>query len=327
MEPMFRTPVVLPLAPFRVEYSHPFFMVGSCFTDYIGSHLRHLKLEVTLNPFGVVFNPASIAHSLRRLCSEDLFTAQDLGFNDGLFFSYEAHGSFSDPDRDRCLGGLNRAVEEGHKSLKSAHYLMITLGTAWVYVHQQNGRVVANCHKMPSGTFVRQRLSPDRVTELLQGALETVWEINPDVQVVLSVSPVRHLKDGSHENQISKATLLLAVEALCHNFSRVSYFPAYEIMMDELRDYRFYDADMVHPSALAVDFIRDRFVECYFSPQTIKIMDEVAGILRAREHRPLQRGSESFRGFMEEYARRTALLQERYPFLDLAEERKYFDYL
>ncbi len=325
MNALFRTPVDVVPAPFRADYAHPFFLMGSCFSEYTASRLQSMKFRVCCNPFGVVFNPASIARSLLRLCSGKPFCEADLDSNDGLFFSYDVHGSFSDPDREHALEGMNRALSGGHQALKEAKYLMITLGTAWVYVHQQRNEVVANCHKMPPQTFFRHRLDPAGVVALLSDALAAVWKMNPALRVVFSVSPVRHLKDGCQGNQVSKAALLLAVEQLCAENPLVSYFPAYEIMMDELRDYRFYDEDMVHPSATAVRFIWNRFVEQYISSQAQEIMKEVDQIVRAMEHRPLHPQSASFRTFMAGYARRTGQLQKQYPFLDLSQEYTYFN--
>lgn len=325
MSIQFRTPVVMGPAPFQAEYAHPFFLLGSCFAGHIGQRLNELKFNVCCNPFGVLFNPVSTAQSLLRLTHEVPFTSADLEFSGELWFSYDVHGSFSHPDKEKCLSGLNEALATGIEGLKQARYLIITLGSAWVYVHKAQNRVVANCHKIPAGQFIRERLDPLRVTELLEEALISVWKMNPEVQVLFSVSPVRHLKDGCHENQISKATLLLAVEALCGKFPMVTYFPAYEIMMDELRDYRFYDAQMVHPSQVAVDYIWSRFAESYFSPEAQQLMKDISGIIRAFEHRFLHVQSSSSRTFMQEYARRTELLQSQYPFLDFTRERKYFE--
>lgn len=325
MSPLFRTPVVLEETPLRAEYSHPFFILGSCFAGHMGQRLHDLKFTVCCNPFGVLFNPVSIAQSLLRLSREVPFTSADLNYDGELWFSYDAHGSFSHPDSEQCLWAMNEALTAGAQGLRQARYMVVTLGTAWVYVHKEQNRVVANCHKLPAGSFVRERWEPARIATVLEDALTSVWQINPELQVVFTVSPVRHLKDGCHGNQVSKASLLLAVEALCGMFSLVSYFPAYEIMMDELRDYRFYDAQMTHPSPVAVDYIWSRFAETSFSPEAQLLMKEISGIMRACEHRPLHIQSASSRAFMLEYARRTEQLQKQYPFLDLTRERKYFE--
>lgn len=237
-------------------------MVGSCFSDEIGEQMKQRYLQVTCNPFGTLYNPLSIAQALSIQFAEVSFQ-----FHDGLWHSMAHHGAFSRPTKEETEQAVRASIETMQKALDEAKVVIVTFGTAWVY--EMNGEIVGNCHKLPENQFTRRRLYVEEIIATWQPILERY----ADKRWIFTVSPIRHIKDGLHENQLSKATLLQAVERLSteygiQNTDRISYFPSYEILLDELRDYRFYADDLVHPSSLAVNYIWERFVDTYFSPQT-----------------------------------------------------------
>ena len=233
----------------------PILMMGSCFSTEVGSRLAAGGWPVTLNPFGILFNPASIARSLERLESREPFTAEDVIPREGQFCSFHHHGSFRRPTPEAFLENANAALKAGADAFEAAHTVVLTLGTAWVFRHIERGIIVSNCHKVPAREFVRERLSVEETVALLAPVIAR----HADKRWILTVSPVRHLADGLHGNQVSKATLILAADALSERFPNVEYFPSYEIMTDELRDWRWWAANRTHPAPEAVEIICDRF--------------------------------------------------------------------
>ena len=240
----------------KIGYEDRILMVGSCFSDEIGAQMQERYLHVTCNPFGTLYNPLSIAQALTMTDTPELIV------HDGLWHSMAHHGAFSRATKEEAEQAVRASIETMQKALKEASVVIVTFGTAWVY--EMNGAIVGNCHKLPESCFNRRRLSVEEIVE----AWKPILAQYPDKKWLFTVSPIRHIRDGLHENQISKATLLMAVEAISHQHSVVSYFPSYEIMLDELRDYRFYADDLVHPSSLAVNYIWERFVACFCTPQT-----------------------------------------------------------
>ena len=250
------TRILLPKARFSFSYEDRVVMMGSCFAENIGRKLEENKFSVDINPFGTLYNPASVAEGLRMLLRPERFTPGDLFQHEGIYHSFTHHSRFSAPSEEECLGHINSRLSESSDFLRKATRLVITLGTAFVYRLKSDGRIVSNCHKLPEKMFDRQRLSTQEIVEDWKPLLLALWEQNPALKILFTVSPIRHWKDGAHENQLSKATLLLATDALQKDYpDRIAYFPAYEILMDELRDYRFYADDMLHPSPLAIDYI------------------------------------------------------------------------
>lgn len=315
----FRTEIKIDPLRFQVAHKGGIFTVGSCFADNIAAKLAVAKFRVEANPLGVMFNPVSAAECLIRLLDGKDFTIDDLSTDGDLWFSYLAHGCFSSPDRARTLDGMNKAFSRGATALKQADTVVMTLGTAWVY--EREGRVVANCHKSPAAEFTRRRLTVAEVTDAIEGVMRRM----PEKNFLLTVSPIRHVKDGLAENSISKATLLLAVGAVVERNARAEYFPSYEIMLDDLRDYRFYGADMVHPSAQAVDYIWEKFRAAAMSPATAALSLAMEKITTAAGHRPINCGSAAHRMFMESMAARCRRLADENPCVDLSQEIKYFD--
>lgn len=308
---------------FQFDYADRITLMGSCFAESIGSLLTENKFTTDVNPFGILYNPASVAEGLRMLLHPERFTPEDLFLHEGTYHSFAHHGRFSSTSADECLERINGRLFQSSDFLREATRLVITLGTAYVYRLRSTGKIVANCHKLPEGLFERRRLSASEIVEEWRPLLLALWEQNPELKILFTVSPIRHWKDGAHENQLSKATLLLAEEALRQEFpERIDYFPAYEILLDELRDYRFYADDMLHPSPLAVDYIWQHFVGHLLSADARSALMEWEGIRKALLHKPFHPESEAYAGFLRNTLARIARLHERLPSLPLDKEEE-----
>ncbi|MDO4706991.1 MAG: GSCFA domain-containing protein [Porphyromonadaceae bacterium] len=284
-----QTEVALPESLERpLSYGMRLVSFGSCFSQHIGLRLALEGYDVEVNPFGIQYNPLSIARGLDQLLSGQAYEADALVQYNGLWHSFDHHGSFSSASAERTLRDINAKLERARDYLLKADYLLLTWGTAFVYELAGVGRVVSNCHKMPERTFVRRRVSLSELLEVWQILLSRLFDICPKLRIIQTVSPIRHLRDGAHGSSVSKATLMLLSEELCGLFpDRVSYFPAYELLMDELRDYRFYAEDMLHPSEQTVRYIGDRFLEWAASAESKALMSHIARLRREYQHRPL----------------------------------------
>jgi hypothetical protein len=298
-------------------------MIGSCFATNIGEKLEALKFDILLNPFGILFNPLSIAASLKRIVENKPFAEQELIFHHEMWHSLAHHGKFSHTDKTQCLENINSSLAEAHKRILKSKFLIMTFGTAWVYFYKKTGSVVANCHQLPSSEFDRQLISIEEVYTNVFDSLSLIKKVNPDIQFIFTVSPVRHLADGAHANQLSKATLLLAISQLCKTFG-AQYFPAYEIILDELRDYRFFADDMAHPSPLAVDYVFERFAETYFNKETHQLNLRIDEINKAINHRPVNENSIAHGKFKEVMLKKIADVEKAHPHLDFSEKKRHF---
>lgn len=316
-----QTRILLPKARFPFSYEDRIVMVGSCFAENIGRKLEEHKFTVDINPFGILYNPASVAEGLRRLLCPERFTPGDLFQHEGIYHSFAHHSRFSAPTEEECLEQINSRLYQSSDFLRKATRLVITLGTAFVYRLKSNGRIVANCHKLPEKRFDRERLSVEAIVADWKPLLLALWEQNPALKILFTVSPIRHWKDGAHENQLSKATLLLAADALQREFpERIAYFPAYEILMDELRDYRFYADDMLHPSPLAIDYMWQRFTDHFLSADTLAILKEWGDIQKAMNHKPFQPDSEVYKRFIHQTLLKMERICEKMPSFDIQNE-------
>lgn len=295
---LFRTKVIIPRSKFDFGYRHKAMMMGSCFVENIGAKLKSFKYQVDVNPFGVIYNPVSVCSSLRLLMEEREFIEDDLNFHNNLWFSFYHHSKFSNHDLSTCISDINEEIKKSSKELKEADFLFITFGTAWVYELLSSGKIVSNCHKLPAKDFNRYRLNVDEIVSIYKDLLVELFVFNPKLKVVFTVSPIRHWKDGANGNQLSKATLLLAVNQLTELFEQVSYFPSYEIVMDELRDYRFYTEDMLHISDAAVKYIWQRFSDTFHTDACKLIQKKVEKFVLAVNHRPFNPNSESHQTFL-----------------------------
>ncbi len=323
----FRTEVELPGFREKMGYRNHSLMIGSCFAENIGIWLRDRSLPVMVNPFGILYNPVSIANSLALLISGKKFTIQDLFYANGVYNSFSHHSRFSESDPEKMLERINLQADQALHTLENCSHLFITFGTAWVFQHKVSGDVVSNCHKLPAATFNRYRLSVAQITERWIPLIEQIRQINPNLHPVFTVSPIRHLKDGAHENQLSKSTLILAIDALTAHFGdeRISYFPSYELLLDELRDYRFYAADMTHLSETATDFIREKFAATILDQEAINVINEVDKIVTALSHRPNNSDTGEYIAFIGKQLVKLDQLQIKYPFADFGRMKKKFN--
>jgi len=321
----FRTILPAQRAPFSIGHSDRLLLIGSCFTENIGARLHSGKFPVYINPFGIVYNPVSITRCLEHLLLEhQQFEEINLFENAGLWHSWEHHGHFSRPERAAALACINTAVKTAAAHLKKTNRLLLTLGTADVFTLRSTGEVVANNHKMPAALFAQRRLSVTETTERITAVLEKIKIQNPDVQVILTVSPVRHIRNGLVENQRSKATLLLACEQICQALSYAHYFPAYELLLDDLRDYRFYAEDMLHPSEVAADYIWQFFGDTFFSEETRRLSARIEKIMAAMQHRPFHPDTPEHRAFARAQLIAIEQLFEEHPELDFSVEMSHF---
>lgn len=275
-----------------LTYRSHMMMLGSCFVENIGAKLEYFYFDVDVNPCGIVYNPESVANTLDILLDRKIFTRDDLWHSNGLWGSFSHHGHFSASNAEECLAGINSRIVASARHLECADLLVVTWGTAWVYEYLETGIIVSNCHKFPAASFRRFRLDVDFIVKRYTELLERLHSQCPGMKILFTVSPIRHWKDGAHGNQLSKAVLHLAIDKLMQHFDFVSYFPSYEIMMDELRDYRFYAEDMLHISPQGVSYIWEKFRDLYFEPETILLMRKVDKLNRALAHRPLNPNSE-----------------------------------
>ncbi|MDY9917339.1 MAG: GSCFA domain-containing protein [Proteiniphilum sp.] len=310
----FRTIINIPVSDIQINHSSRMMLFGSCFSENIGRKLQQSKFRVDVNPFGILYNPFSISTAMQRLLSAKPFLEADLIFNNGLYHSLMHHGQFSAPDKEACLRNISKRFESAVLQIKRANLFLITFGSAYVYQWKESGEIAGNCHKLPARLFHRFRLSVEEITEEWEKLISMLTAMHPDIKLLFTVSPVRHWKEGAHENQISKSILHLAIDNLVQLFpENVRYFPAYEVMIDELRDYRFYDEDMIHPSSFAIDYIWQLFSNTFFSSETIGINKEWEQIRRAMEHRPLYPGTKEHEAFVKDTLRKLETFSRRYP--------------
>lgn len=318
----FRTQIEIPKSDFKISYHSKILMLGSCFVENIGSILNKNKFNTSVNPFGIVYNPFSVANCIKFLIENKIFTEENLNFANNLYFSYYHHGSFSNNNLEDCLENINSKRQSASLDLAGADILCITFGTSWVYELIDSGLVVSNCHKQLASSFHRYRLNVDEIVKLYKELILSLSLFNPHLKIIFTISPIRHWKDGANGNQLSKATLLLAVEQLVQLFDHVSYFPSYEIVMDELRDYRFYDEDMIHLNSTAVNYIWSRFINTFLDDETLVQMKKIKKIISAAGHRPFNPHSESHQKFLANTYRKMEDLENQIPNLTFDLERR-----
>ncbi|AVM54129.1 GSCFA family protein [Bacteroides zoogleoformans] len=308
----------------RLTQADRLVLLGSCFATNMGTRLQDAKFHCEVNPYGVLYNPLSISAALREMLSEKEYVEEDLFQSRGLWHSAMHHGMFSAEKAEDVLEAINRRLRSARRMLKNGlDCLLITFGTARVYEEKKTGRVVGNCHKLPEREFIRRKLSVDEIVADYTSLLSGMWMSSPGMKVVFTVSPIRHVRDGMHANRLSKATLLLAVDALQNAFpEKVCYFPAYELLLDELRDYRFYAEDMVHPSEVAVRYIWERFSRACFTAEALQIMEECENIRKSLSHKPFYPSSDEYKRFLGQIVLKIDQLNGKYPYLDFQKERE-----
>ena len=313
--------------PWQIDYTTGTMLMGSCFSENIGAKLVYYKFPVDQNPFGIIYNPLTVAHSLKMALSGREYIKNDLFYHGGLYGSFDHHGRFSSTEEKDALLKMNEQLQKARCFLQKADFLIVTFGTAWVYRLRGSGRLVANCHRFPSSTFTRERLTSSAISNAMNEVLEQLTTVNPSIKVIFTVSPVRHWKDGAVENQLSKAILLLAVDAIIKHWNdgRCRYFPAYEIVMDELRDYRFYAPDLVHLNQMGMDHIWDKFQSLLFSEEVQQQMRVVGSVRKASEHRPFNRNTDAYQKFVQNNLKKIAEIAYKYPYINLMSEKVHFD--
>lgn len=312
---MFRTIVDIKPSPEKISYESKIMTLGSCFSEHIGKKLKTAYFNTEVNPFGVLFNPVSVRNSINLLLENKVFSENDIFKHGSMWHSFNHSSLYSATTAEECLLNINVKMRAGVESLQHVDYLLITLGTAWVFEDVETGKVVSNCHKLPASRFVRRRLSVQDIVGECIALLHKLKILYPNLKIIYTVSPIRHWKDGAHENNLSKSTLLLAVDAFQKLFQNVHYFPAYEIMLDELRDYRFFATDMLHPSELAVDYIWQRFSETYFNQKTSQLKKRLESISNQMAHRPIHPNSIEHSFFTYNLEQQKSQLRMEYPFL------------
>ena len=306
----FRTKIPIKSEEPKIGYSSKVLLLGSCFVENIGKKLDYFKFRNLLNPFGILFHPAAINNFLKRVKEQHIYTEADIFFHNETWHCYEAHSDLNAVEQEDILNKLNAAVQETAEFLKSATHVIITPGTAWGYRLKESGEVVANCHKVPQANFSKEITV---VKNALFEISEIVRALNPSAKIIFTVSPVRHLRDGFVENQLSKAKLITAIQEIVSSEEHCSYFPSYEIMMDELRDYRFYAEDMIHPNSTAVDYIWEKFRQAWIASEASETMKKVDTIQKGLLHRPFNEASEAHQKFRKDLQQKIEKLEKEVP--------------
>ena len=299
-----------------ISYNSKLLLIGSCFSENIGNKLAYFKFQSKQNPFGILFHPKAIENFITKAINEERYTEKDIFFHNERYHSFDAHSSLSSSSKDELLNNLNTNIELTHELLKTSSHIIITLGTAWVYREIASDILVANCHKIPQKKFLKELLSIDEILESLEAIQSLVKSINSNISILYTVSPVRHIKDGFVENQRSKAHLLSAIHQVIEPRKNIFYFPSYEIMMDELRDYRFYAEDMIHPNQTAINYIWEKFTDTWFSESNFETMKTVDTIQKGLTHRPFNPDSEAHQLFLEKLHTKKETLLQAFPFMN-----------
>ncbi|WP_179343955.1 GSCFA domain-containing protein [Winogradskyella ursingii] len=297
----------------QIDYGSKTILLGSCFTENIGEKFEYYKFQSLVNPFGILFHPLAIENLVTKAINRKYYSENDLIFHNEQWLCLDAHSKLNSTTKDELLQQVNHQIDEAHQFLNSASHIIITLGTSWVYREISSDKIVANCHKLPQKRFLKELLSVDEISESLQSVISLVRDTNPKVNFIFTVSPVRHLKDGFVENMQSKSHLVAAIQQVIEPRKQLYYFPSYEIMMDELRDYRFYNQDMIHPNQVAINYIWDKFKHVWCSEDTLNILTEVETIQKGLGHKPFNFNSESHQKFLLDLKSKIDSLRSRHP--------------
>ena len=312
----FRTKISLePEKLNSIDHRSKLLLIGSCFAENIGEKLSYFKFNNQVNPLGILFHPLAIESLITNIINKKNYTEEEVFLHNELWNSFDAHSKLSNPSQEVVLNDLNKAINTTYHQLVEASHIVITLGTSWIYRHVESDKIVANCHKVPQKKFIKELLSVDEVSASLQAIVSLIKSVNPQSTLIFTVSPVRHLKDGFIENNQSKAHLLAALHQNIDPRDQIHYFPAYELMMDELRDYRFYADDMIHPNELAINFIWDRFSKVWMKSETHSILKEIESIQKGLDHKPFHPESEQHLQFLNDLEQRQKQLLQQFPYI------------
>ena len=310
----FRTTISIDKYPFQIDYKSRIFGLGSCFVDNIKDKFNYYQFQNRINDFGTIFNPVSIANMLQRVENQHFFNDDDIFYHHDTWKSFDLHSQFNRSEKNQLLDEINQKLQENFDFLQHTDVAVFTLGTAWVYRHKKSRKIVSNCHKVAQSEFDKVLLTPTEIVTSLNQIIKTIQTVGKDTRVLFTVSPVRHLRDGFTENQQSKAHLLTAVHQVIDN-QRVLYFPSYEIMMDDLRDYRFYKDDFLHPNNLAIDYIWQLVTESIIHPGAYSIMNNVAKIRKAMAHKAFDKQSEAHQKHLQKMNKQIQILQKSFPWM------------
>lgn len=298
-----------------IDYGSKLLMLGSCFAGHMSDKLNYYKFQVLANPFGILFHPVALENLVRRAKLKQLYSEKELVLSDDLWHCMDAHSDLSHPSGSKTIKELNSSLDKMHERIADASHIIITLGTAWVYRYKETSQIVANCHKIPQDQFEKELLSTEVIMEQLSKTVDHIQSLNPSARFIFTVSPVRHLRDGFTENMRSKAHLISAVQEIVER-ERCHYFPAYELMIDELRDYRFYGRDLVHPNQLAIDYIWEKFGDSWIDAGCKETMRKVDRIQKGLEHRPFRPESDQHKKFQKDIVNKIREIQHDYPFME-----------
>ena len=296
-----------------IDYNSNILLLGSCFSENIGEKLNYFKFQNLQNPLGILFHPKAIEALISNAINKKQYSENDIFFQNEQWHCFEAHSKLSNPSKENLINQLNKQLSLTRKQLNSATHVIITLGTAWIYNHIKTKSTVANCHKLPQKEFKKELISVEGVCKSLKNITDLIKSVNTKTSIIFTVSPVRHIKDGFVENTQSKAHLIAAIHQLINKESDAYYFPSYEIMMDELRDYRFYKDDMLHPNNLAINYIWEKFQNVWVSNEASKTMDDVDSIQKGLQHKPFNENSEAYQKFLQDLEAKIRRLQSKFP--------------
>ena len=299
----------------QIDYNSELILIGSCFTENIGKKLSHYKFKSSQNPLGILFHPKAIECLITNALNKKQYSKSDIFLQNERWHCFDTHSSLSSPNKNELLTTLNNRINSTYEQLKKASHIIITLGTSWVYRHISSDKIVANCHKIPQKKFLKEILSVDEITENLSAINSLIKSVNKNISITYTVSPVRHLKDGFIENQRSKSHLTSAIHQIIEPRKNIHYFPSYEIMMDELRDYRFYSEDMIHPNKTAINYIWEKFCATYIPDEALKTMQEIETIQKGLAHKPFNPKSEAHLKFLNNLQQKKETLQKAFPFI------------
>ncbi|NJB83910.1 GSCFA domain-containing protein [Wenyingzhuangia aestuarii] len=293
----------------QLDHTSKVLLLGSCFSENIGNQLAYYKFDTLINPFGVLFSPTAIAKVLKDTVHQQIYTSNDLVSQNGLYHSLQHHSDISNVEDNQVIDNIHNAQKECLQQLENATHIIITLGTSWVYGHLLSNQLVANCHKIPQTEFEKRMLSIQEIETALTEIIKTIRNVNSSTQIIFTISPVRHTKDGLIENSLSKAQLLTATHKIKESHN-VAYFGSYEIMMDDLRDYRFYEADLIHPNSVAIDYIWEKFTEVWISEKARGYFKRIASIQQSKLHKPFQLDSLAHQEFLKKLATKQSQLEK-----------------
>lgn len=312
----FRTQIPISKSNHPLDYNSKIVSLGSCFAENMGDKFQYFKFQNTINPFGIIFNPVSIEKIIQKAINTVLFTEEDVFFRNERWHCFDVHSDLSNSNKEELINNLNTIIKSTNQQISESTHFIITYGTSWVYRNAESDSIVANCHKVPQKQFKKELLSVEEIEKSIANTIKLIHAVNPNCTIIFTVSPVRHIKDGFVENQVSKAHLISAVyQTINQKPKTTNYFPSYEIMMDELRDYRFYAEDMLHPNQVAIDYIWKRFKETTISETAFAVMDEVEGIQKSLSHKPFNPNSESHLKFESKVREKITKLENQYSFM------------